>query len=405
MMRNRLGVLVFLACALTRTHGGELRLVDGRVIPGTPLKADAQGVDWREGPGPAARVAMDQIARIDVSAPPARNPAESWSDIELTDGTTLRAVKLVFARERVKAELVGGGEAAFPLKSVSNILFPAQRDDWRKDWTTRQAQRKRKDILAVVRQDAVNALEGALGEPDAEGKAVPFTPSGTDRTVPVPFGNIHGLMFERLPDPNLAPVVARVTDAGGSLWLAADLAFDGTRWSLKTSGGVAREFAPDRPPVRIDMSRGKVVYLSDLKWMRATDPLSADPFRFRAGPTLDKNLDLGPIRMGGSPFSKGLGLSATTEVEYDLGGEYRDLRLVAGFDDTVGGVGPVVLRVEGDGKELLRQTVARQGRKSSLPLVVPVKDVRRLTITVEPASASDIAYGLHLHLGDARLTR
>ena len=65
----------------------------------------------------------------------------------------------------------------------------------------------------------------------------------------------------------------------------------------------------------------------------------------------------------------------------------------------------MVLRVEGDGKELLRQTVARQGRKVSMPVVVPVKDVRRLAIMVEPASASDIAYGHHLHLGDARLTR
>lgn len=405
MMRNRLAALVLLVCVLFRTPAGELRLVDGRVISGNPVKVDAQGVSWKEGTGSEAKVALDQIARIDVALAPARSVAESWSDIELTDGTVLRAVKVVFAKDQVKAELAGGGEAAFPLKSVSNILFVAQRDDWRKDWTTRLAQRKRKDILAIVRQDAVNALEGALGEPDAEGKSMPFTPSGTDRTVPVPLGNIHGLIFERLPDANLAPVVARVTDAGGSLWLAADVAFDGARWSLKTSGGVAREFAADKPPVRIDMSRGKVVYLSDLKWMRVTDPLAADPFRFRAGPTLDKNLDLGPIRMGGAPFSKGLGLSATTEVEYDLGGEYRELRLVAGFDDAVGGGGPVVLRVEGDGKELLRQTVARQGRKASMPVVVPVKDVRRLTITVEPASATDIAYGHHLHLGDARLTR
>lgn len=405
MMRNRLAALVLLACALFRTPAGELRLVDGRVIPGNPLKVDAQGVSWKEATGAEAKVASDQIARIDVAPAPARNPAESWSDIELTDGTVLRALKVVFAKDQVRAELAGGGEASFPLKSVSNILFAAQRDDWRKDWTTRLAQRKRKDILAVVRQDAVNALEGALGEPDTEGKAMPFTPSGADRTVAVPLGNIHGLIFERFPDANLAPVVARVTDAGGSLWLAADVAFDGARWSLRTSGGVAREFAADKPPVRIDMSRGKVVYLSDLKWMRVTDPLAADPFRFRAGPTLDKNLDLGPIRMGGAPFSKGLGLSATTEVEYDLGGEYRELRLVAGFDDAVGGGGPVVLRVEGDGKELQRQTVARQGRKASIPVVVPVKDVRRLTITVEPASASDIAYGHHLHLGDARLTR
>jgi hypothetical protein len=109
--------------------------------------------------------------------------------------------------------------------------------------------------------------------------------------------------------------------------------------------------------------------------------------------------------MGGTTYAKGLALAATTEVEYDLGGEYRDLRLIAGFDDAVSGGGPVVLRIEGDGKELTRQTLARQGRRVSVPIVVPVKDVRRLTITVEPASADDVVYGHHLHLGDARLTR
>lgn len=405
MRRNRLAALVCAAVFLGTAPAGELRLVDGRVIAGTPSKVDAGGVSWKEGDSRETRIALDLVARIEVVPAPARNLAESWTDIEMTDGTVIRAVKVAFARDTVRAELAGGGEAVLPLKAVSNMLFAAHREDWRKDWTTRLEKGKRKDVLAVLRQEAVNSLEGTLGEPDAEGKVVPFTPAGSDRTVPVPVGNIHGLVFGRAPDPGLAPVAARVTDAGGSLWLAAEVAFDGTRWSLRTSGGINRAFPAERPPVRLDMSRGKVVYLSDMKWMRVTDPRAGDPFRFRAGPTLDKNLDLGPIRMGGALFTKGLGLSATTEVEYDLGGEYRELRLVAGFDDAVGGGGPVVLRVEGDGKELLRQTVARLGRKASMPLVAPVKDVRRLTITVEPPGPSDIAYGHHLHLGDARLTR
>jgi len=397
--------LAWMACALSGAPAAELRLVDGKVLTGTAVRMDAQGIAWKDAAGGESRHPLDQVARIDPSPAPARNPAEAWSDVELTDGSILRATRVMFAKDSAKAELAGGGEISFPIGSIQNILFPAHREDWRKDWTTRLAQKRRKDILAILRQDAVNALEGTLGEPDAEGKAIPFTPAGTDRTVPVPFGNIHGIVFERLPDAGLAPVAARVTDAGGSVWLAAEAGFDGTRWSLKTSGGITKAFTPEKPPVRIDMSRGKVVYLSDLKWMRATDPSAADTFRFRAGPTLDKNLDLGPIRMGGTPFSKGLGLSATTELEYDLGGEYREFRLVAGFDDAVGGGGPVLLRIDGDGKELLRQTVARQGRKVSAPFVVPVKDVRRLTITVEPSDPSDIAYGRHLHLGDARLTR
>lgn len=393
----------FLAAGLALA--GELRLLDGKVVPGEPIKINAGVVTWKTAGQPDLVVPLDQIVRLDVSPLPARNLSETWTDIELTDGTILRAGKTEFKGAQAKLDLAGGGQVELPLKSVANVLFQAQREEWRKDWTTRLAQRRRRDILAVVRQEAVNALEGGLGEPDGEGKSIPFTPSGTDRTVSVPLANIHGLIFERLPDAGLAPVVGRVTDAGGSVWLASAMSLEGGRWSVKTSGGITREYAAGTGPSRIDLSRGKVSYLSDLKWMRVTDPVSVDPFRFRAGPTLDKNLDLGPIRMGGMPYAKGLALAATTEVEYDLGGEYRDLRLMAGFDDAVSGGGPVVLRIEGDGKELIRQTLARQGRRVSVPIVVPVKDVRRLTITVEPASADDVAYGHHVHLGDARLTR
>ena len=384
---------------------GELKLVDGRAVLGEPVKIGGGVVTWKSTGQPEQAIPLDQIVRLDIFPFPARSLSEAWTDIELTDGTTLRAAKAGFRSGQVGIDLVGGGQIELTAKSVANVLFQAQREEWRKDWTTRLAQRRRRDVLAVLRQEAVNALEGTLGETDAEGKTILFTPSGTDRTVPVPLANIHGLIFERLPDASLAPVIGRVTDVGGSVWLASEFSLEGGKWKVKTSGGLTREYASGTGPSRIDLSRGKVAYLSDLKWMRVTDPLAADPFRFRAGPTLDKNLDLGPIRMGGTTYAKGLALAATTEVEYDLGGEYRDFRLMAGFDDAVSGGGPVVLRIEGDGKELLRQTLARQGRRVSVPIVVPVKDVRRLTITVEPASADDVVYGHHVHLGDARLTR
>ncbi len=405
MMRSYVLAIHGATLAAALALAGEVRLIDGRAVQGDPVKISGGVVTWKSTGQPEMAIPLDQIVRLDVSPLPARGLSDAWTDIELTDGTTLRAAKAAFRSGLVGVDLAGGGQVELLLKSVANVLFQAQREEWRKDWTTRLAQRRRRDVLAVLRQEAVNALEGALGEPDGEGKTILFTPSGTDRTVPVPLANIHGLIFERLPDASLSPVVGRVTDAGGSVWLASEFSLEGGKWKVKTSGGLTRDYASGTGPSRIDLSRGKVSYLSDLKWMRVTDPLAADPFRFRAGPTVDKNLDLGPIRMGGTTYAKGLALAATTEVEYDLGGEYRDLRLIAGFDDAVSGGGPVVLRIEGDGKELTRQTLARQGRRVSVPIVVPVKDVRRLTITVEPASADDVVYGHHLHLGDARLTR
>ncbi|MFM7113591.1 MAG: hypothetical protein ACKO26_20840, partial [Planctomycetota bacterium] len=149
--------LACMACALSGATAAELRLVDGKVLSGTAVRMDAQGIAWKDASGGESRHPLDQVARIDPAPAPARNPSEAWSDVELTDGSILRATRIVFAKDSAKAELSGGGEITFPLGSIQNILFPAHRDDWRKDWTTRLAQKRRKDILAILRQDAVNA--------------------------------------------------------------------------------------------------------------------------------------------------------------------------------------------------------------------------------------------------------
>ena len=137
------------------------------------------------------------------------------------------------------------------------------------------------------------------------------------------------------------------------------------------------------------------------------DPAKEDSTRFRTGPTRDRNLDLSPLRIAGISYNKGLGISAPTVLEYDLAGEYREFRCVAGFDDAVPGApGPVLLVIEGDGKELVRRELARGPSRISVPVAVAVKDVQKLRVSVLPAGDElSLGYGKHLHLGEARVSK
>jgi hypothetical protein len=95
---------------------------------------------------------------------------------------------------------------------------------------------------------------------------------------------------------------------------------------------------------RLDFSKGKLAFLSDLTPTRdavtlATedDDLYARFIRYRK----DLNLDNGAIRLGGKQFPKGVTLHAGTQLTYDVGGDYKELRASLGVDDGVETDSPV----------------------------------------------------------------
>jgi hypothetical protein len=182
-------------------------------------------------------------------------------------------------------------------------------------------------------------------------------------------------------------------------------------WQVRLSGGLEISYPAGGmgglSPARLDLSRGKLAYLSDMDATLAVDPGKEDTTRFRVGPTRDKNLDLSPLRLAGVSYAKGLGLLAPTVMEFELGGEFREFRCVAGFDDAVPGAsGPVLLLIEGDGKELARRELTRGPSRVAVPVACAVKDVQKLRVSVLPVGDElGLGYGKHLHLAEARVSK
>ena len=100
-------------------------------------------------------------------------------------------------------------------------------------------------------------------------------------------------------------------------------------------------------------------------------------------------------------------MHSTSEVEYDLDGEYRELQAMIGIDEIEEEVtaddGAVVLKIIGDGKELYSQKITRSDKERARPIAVNVQKVQKLKIIVTSDDLLDL--GKHLALADARVSK
>src|SRR5207253_8290192 len=115
----------------------------------------------------------------------------------------------------------------------------------------------------------------------------------------------------------------------------------------------------------------------------------------------DRNLENSSIQLEGQVYAKGLCLHSHTELAYALDGKYKEFKAILGMDDMVGGDGHPVVRVEGDGKELLAVTVNRKDKRRELAL--DVRGVKQLRIIVTSSGLFD--FGDHVDFADATLCK
>jgi glucose/arabinose dehydrogenase len=102
-------------------------------------------------------------------------------------------------------------------------------------------------------------------------------------------------------------------------------------------------------------------------------------------------------------YRKGLGVSARSELRYNLGGLFKDFQTDIGVDDEVGSLGLVVFRVMVDGVEVYKSTLM-SGRTATQSLNLNVTGKNELRLIVEPAVRTGTVYD-KADWANARLTR
>ena len=125
----------------------------------------------------AKRVAtpLAQVLKIDftTAAPPVKLPKQ-YSDVELTDGSQFHCKEFSIKDKQVELKTLAGQDIKLPLSAIANILINAGNEKYRKDWIERLGKKRRRDVVAILNDGAINPVEGTLGVADADGKTIEF---------------------------------------------------------------------------------------------------------------------------------------------------------------------------------------------------------------------------------------
>jgi NPCBM/NEW2 domain len=399
------GLLVALLLTAAPASGAELRTLKGESIAGEIVSITDKEIVVLRG-GERVSTPLTQVLQIDY-LPAGTLPAEPFIDVELTDGSLLHCASYSIKGKEIELSLAAGPKVHLPLSAVDNILTDANVEKDRKEWSDRladrKAKKKRRDVLAVRKQGVLNALEGTLGDGDDKGETISFA-IGSGKTRAVPLAGVAGMIFERGVNPGAAPVVCKVTDTSRDRIEASDVASSAIGLVVTTPCGAKFELAPALV-VRLDYSGGKLTWLSDLQPTEVVERyIDSNTFHYKR----DHNIDDGPIRLDSITYARGLSLHATTELEYDLKGDYREFKTVAGIDDQLSGgqSGSTVLRIEGDGKLLQELTFDPRDKVRHREIALNIKDVQKLRIRVAPGGEGlRLYFGLHLDLADAKVSK
>lgn len=390
------GVLAILLAP--QIFAAELTTLAGKKITGDVSSIGPTGITIKTKDGtvttPIAEVLLVELG----SAAPQQS---RYTEIELIDGTMLRCSAVRFPQQQARLTLQGGPVVEAPLSSVGSMLNDAQDAKIRQEWLQLVRKRGQYDLLALPTDGKLDALDGTFGTGNTAGDAIEFTVANADQKVTPKLAQVQGLIFVRKPVADVPAMPFQVTDVAGNLLVARQVRMDGDAVELETVAGGRVRFPSLKSLARIDFSKGKLAYLSDL------DPIEKDltsteemVFPFRR----DRNLYGGPLRLHGTVYSKGLALHSRTVLTYDIGADYKEFRAVLGVDDVVRAENglPVLIRVAitGDGRELFRADV--RDADPPMPIALDVKNVRRLKIA---AAAPQLDLGNQVNLCDAKVSK
>lgn len=401
-------LIALLMCAsVSLADPVKLHTLTGQALQGELSRISDKGIVL-EIDGKPVETPITQVVDVEIQAVSQQQAAATYADVELTDGSLLHCSQFSFKGKAATLKLTTGQDVTVPLAVISYLLNGAENADVRSAWTNLVASRGRSDLLTVKdKQGEIQPFQGTFGEVSEDSDKIGFeTSSGTKTRVP--FTKIHGMSFFRQPDPQARPILCKVLDTSGDVFAAADFTGGSGGITITTVSG-AKVTVGQPLLARLDFSKGKLTYLSNLDPVKVVESSTVDRVdHYRR----DRNLDNDPIRLGRETFAKGLAVHATTELTYDIGGQYKEFRCILGVDSGVGGDTHARVVIEGDGNKLFGAVVTRskisvdgetQEKSNPLPVSLNVQNIKQLRIIVTPVGFLDL--GDHVTLADAKVSK
>lgn len=401
-VRRALLLLAVLASAALAADPPELRPLKGEKIKGDLLGLNDKEIVLKVNGKPVA-TPVEGTLLLDFRA--AATPLGGYSQVELTDGSLLRCSKVEFKGKDAVLTLVSGQVATVPMTLLSTVMREANDVKLVAAWRDLLGNTRRSFDVLVRKKDSgsLGYLEGTFYDASDDGKTIQFKIKDAENKTSVAVEKVHGIVFSRVPDPNMPSRLCEVLDTQGARLFAKSAVLKDGKVTVETQCGAQVAFAPEAL-ARLDYSRGKLTYLSEmaLAQVKLVQVNQGSTLEFRRNRNPDNT---GDIRVGGQKYDKGLAMHSRTEATFDLGGDYREFKAVLGIDDNYnqGSQDPVIVRIEGDGNELKTFEVTR--KSGAIPINLNIKDVQKLRIIVDKSPDAILALGTAVDLADAKVSK
>jgi hypothetical protein len=377
----------------------ELRSARGESAVGKLVELDSRHVTVQAAAGPVTWE-LGNLASLSVRDAAGRNVRPPIT-VELIDGSKIGAEAFTTETGKAHVKLASGKMVDIAGEDVRSVRFVQSGETMAGQWAKIAAGPTTSDLLIVKKGEGIDYHKGILRRITED--TVEFELE--NERLPVRRSKVYGLVYHHSSGRELPEPFGMFVDRHGCAWVLRTMTLVGEQLEWTTVLGLKLR-QPAAELARLDFSRGRVAYLSDLQpdsveWVPYFGDKPLPSLIAMNRPRQDVNLDSGPLRLDGKDYPKGLAMHAGTIMVYRLPDRYRRFVAVAGIDDAVRPLGKVRLVIHGDDRILFNEMVT--GPDVSKAIDLDMSGIRRLTIRTEFSDDFDV--GDHLDLCDARLLK
>lgn len=407
------GLLVFTSCLLASFAGADdLTTAAGKKLTGLLVAVDKDGVTFKVSDSPL-RVSGKEILLIDLGRRPLPVAKDvKYNEIELIDGSRLRAAKFAIKQKAFVVDLMPGPKEAtppifeLPISAVFYAMRGADDAKNREEWKKLLGNRGKRDMYVTRQEGGLSSIQGTLLEGNAEGNRVLFEKEDGAKEELLLSRATGGLVLSQPPPAQVPPTLCRVNDVFGNVLQATSVELTGTAMKVTTVSGVVVNYPSVAGVMSLDYAHGNVAYLSDLLPKVESPELPPDEasktLNVKAPYLVDRAPANAPLKLDGVEYPKGLWIPADTALTYSLGGDFRELKATIGILDQVGdSATEVTVTIEADGRVLFKESIRRKDKPKGVTL--DVKNVKSLRVQVD--GASPFFNGSQAVLADVRVQK
>ncbi len=402
---------LIIALSISVVAADDLTTAGGKKLTGKLISIDASGATFLAGETKAT-IQGKEIVVIDLGRKVEPLPKDArLTEIELTDGSTIRAAKFQIKGRKVITELltVPNGVTPpvleIPIESVFSIMRNAEEPKSREAWRKVLGTRGKRDLYVVREPEGLNFIQGTILSGTDAGNELNFEKEdGTKQTLLLRAAT-GGLVFSQPTPAQVPPTLCKVIDVFGNSFVAQSVKLGSEGATVTTVSGLAVQYTDPQSLAKFDYAQGNVAYLSDL------DPQADAPepppeekglrLNVISPYTRDRGLSGEPLKLGTDTFAKGLMVGPDTVLTFPITGDYREFKAIVGLPEQSPDASlEAKLTLEADGRIVFSEILRRKDKPR--PIVLDIKGVRQLRVIVD----ADIPLnGNRVILADARIQK